>query len=208
MVHLSLDKQAARKRAANLLEELGLPGGASRMSDYPHQFSGGMQQRLAIAMALIHEPDHLIADEPTTALDVTTQAQILALLDREAKKHNIALLFVTHDLALVSPLCDRVVVMYGGRVLEEGPVADILRRPLNPYTRALIDTAAALEGDQSSDLPILQGAPPRSGQDAPGCPFSPRCPQAAADRATDMPAAKGIDHKVSCFHPLELGQVQ
>ncbi len=179
LVHHCCDRREARRRAAAMLEAVGIPEAQRRMNLYPHAFSGGMRQRAVIAMALVAEPDLLIADEPTTALDVTVQAQILALIKRLRDERGMAVVLITHDLGVVAGLCDRVAVMYAGRILERANADDLFRAPAHPYTRALLDS---LPGAQTAGaaLRTIPGLPPEQGAPERGCPFAPRC-DAAVD---------------------------
>ena len=169
-----LSRQQAHDEAVELLERVGVPEAASRIKQYPHQYSGGMRQRVMIAMAIAHRPALLIADEPTTALDVTIQAQVLEVFARVRAETNAATIMVTHDLGVVAETADRVAVMYGGRVAEIGPVHDVFARPRHPYTAALLLSVPSLSGSISELVPI-PGAPPTLAGRPPGCPFHPRC---------------------------------
>jgi peptide/nickel transport system ATP-binding protein/oligopeptide transport system ATP-binding protein len=182
---MGMSKAQAEARAVELLELVGIPDAKKRLGDYPHQFSGGMRQRVMIAIALACDPDVLIADEPTTALDVTIQAQILDLMAELARESGTAIILVTHDLGVVARLCDRVAVLYGGRVMEEAPAAALFDAPAHPYTRGLLAAMPRLESALTSRLGTIPGSP-RSGGKVTGCPFAPRCevrlPQCAAIR--------------------------
>ncbi|QYU69430.1 ABC transporter ATP-binding protein [Leptolyngbya sp. 15MV] len=199
--HERVPERAARDRAAGTLARVGIPESAARLDAYPHEFSGGMRQRVAIATALLHGPDLIIADEPTTALDVSIQAQILAEMKQLAKQSGTALIWISHDLATVSSLADRVLVMYAGRIVESGPVASVLRAPIHPYTRGLLDSlpAAARPGKRLNQIP---GSTPSLLSLPPGCPFAPRCPRADAVCATDPPRVERQDRLALCHHPL------
>jgi oligopeptide/dipeptide ABC transporter ATP-binding protein len=181
--HRGIGGREARYEAGRLLDEVGIAGGASRLDDYPHELSGGMRQRIVIAIALACDPQLLIADEPTTALDVTIQAQIITLLKRQQAERGMAMIFVTHDLGLVEEVADRVAVMYAGRIVEEGPADAVLGRPLHPYTRALLDCnphfalRAMTEGARAELRPI-PGQPADPMRRPWGCSFHPRCPLA------------------------------
>ena len=179
--HPELSRDALQARAAALLTEVGIPQAARRLASFPHQFSGGMLQRAMIAHALAGNPEALIADEPTTALDVTVQAQVVALLRRLQAARRLAILFISHDLALIGQLADRLVVMYGGLVLEQGAAAAVLTEPRHPYTRALLDAHLEL-GAHYTEQPLraIPGAVPDPLRPEPGCPFAPRCAQAEA----------------------------
>jgi oligopeptide/dipeptide ABC transporter ATP-binding protein len=176
--HLGLDRRAAERRAIELLEDVRIPDPRSALRAYPHHFSGGMRQRIAIAVALACRPKLLIADEPTTALDVTVQAGILRLLDRLRRERELAVVLITHDLGVLSSIADRVTVFYAGRVVESGPRADVLQRPRHPYTRALLDALPHPEAAKERPLVAIGGAPPSPGGIPAGCAFHPRCAHA------------------------------
>jgi peptide/nickel transport system ATP-binding protein len=199
--HDRVSDAAARDLAARTLTRVGIPDAAARLDAYPHEFSGGMRQRVAIATALLHAPELIIADEPTTALDVSIQAQILAEMKQLAKQSGTALIWISHDLATVSSLADRVLVMYAGRIVESGPVADVLRAPMHPYTRGLLDSlpAAARPGEKLNQIP---GSTPSLLSLPPGCPFAPRCAFADAACATDPPRVERPGRLALCHHPL------
>ncbi len=173
-IHFRTARAEARMRALAALREVGIQDPERRIRAYPHEFSGGMRQRVMIAMALITNPELLIADEPTTALDVTVQAQILELMKKLQRDHGTAVLFITHDLGVVSGFCDRVLVMYAGRVVETAPLDDIFRAPQHPYNRALQRSIPALQR-KGTDLCSIAGLPPDLSRPMPGCPFAPRC---------------------------------
>jgi oligopeptide/dipeptide ABC transporter ATP-binding protein len=173
-----LSKAEARQRAVGLLDSVGIPEPQRRVDDYPHEFSGGMRQRAMIAMALSLEPEVLIADEPTTALDVTIQAQILDLLGRLNRERNLATILITHDLGVVAAVADRVLVMYGGRVVEEGTLDEIFYDPQHPYTWGLLGSLTRIDQPRPHRLPQIRGAPPSLLDLPPGCAFRPRCPHA------------------------------
>ncbi|MDF2233973.1 ABC transporter ATP-binding protein [Albimonas sp. CAU 1670] len=200
--HLGLSKSAARKRAAELLAMVGIPSPEARLNDYPHQFSGGMRQRVMIAIALACEPAVVIADEPTTALDVTIQAQIIELVKDLRQRLGAAIVWITHDLGVIAGIADRVAVMYAGRIVEEGAVLDIFEDPRHPYTRALLETMPHLEGDRPKRLRTIPGQPPVLMARPTACSFAPRCPHAfdkclAADPALEPGGAPG--HRVACW---------
>jgi peptide/nickel transport system ATP-binding protein len=178
--HMSLSEQAARKRAIDLLAEVGIPAPEKRIDAYPHEFSGGMRQRVVIALAICAEPELIIADEPTTALDVSVQAQIIALIKRLGRDHGTAVMLVTHDMGVIAETCDRVAVMYSGRIAESGPVQDVIKTPLHPYAKGLMGAIPTLTGEDHR-LVQIPGAMPRLSAIPPGCPFNPRC-AAAFDR--------------------------
>jgi peptide/nickel transport system ATP-binding protein len=175
-VHLKLSDRDARARAVQWLEEVGIPGAAERAGAYPHQFSGGMRQRVVIALALCAEPRLVIADEPTTALDVSVQAQIITLMKRLSAQHGTSVMLVTHDMGVIAETADRVAVMYAGRVAEIGPVADVVSNPRHPYTEGLMGSIPSLEG-RVERLRQIDGAMPRLNAIPVGCAFNPRCPR-------------------------------
>jgi peptide/nickel transport system ATP-binding protein len=175
LLHRDVTKRIARSRALELLKAVGIPRAETRIDDYPHQFSGGMRQRVMIAMALINNPDLLIADEPTTALDVTTQAQILDLLRHLQTREGMAIMLITHNLGVVAEMCDEVVVMYLGRVVERGPVDAIFHAPQHPYTQALLRSIPSIQAQVRTKLPTIAGSIPHPHNRPPGCPFHPRC---------------------------------
>lgn len=192
---------AALALAARSLARVGIPDAATRLNAYPHEFSGGMRQRVAIAIALLHDPELIIADEPTTALDVSIQAQILAEMKILAQESGTALIWISHDLAIVSSLADRVIVLYLGRIMEFGPVADVLRAPLHPYTRGLLDSlpAMARPGQKLRQIP---GSTPSPLHVTPGCPFAPRCAHADDLCRSEPPPVGDQRHGAFCHHPL------
>jgi oligopeptide/dipeptide ABC transporter ATP-binding protein len=180
-----------------------LPEPEKRAGEYPHQFSGGMQQRAMIAMGLALEPELLIADEPTTALDVTVQAQVIRLLQEIRDLHGTAILFITHDLGLVADFCERVYVMYAGRIVEEGPVAAVFDHPRHPYTAALLSATPSV-AVRAAELNAIPGQIPMAGELPPGCVFAPRC--AFAQKACEEPPplrADSPEHRFRCWYPLE-----
>ena len=170
--HMGMDKKQAEARAVELLELVGIPDAAKRLKSYPHQFSGGMRQRVMIAIALACNPDVLIADEPTTALDVTIQAQILELVKELRQKLGMAIIWITHDLGVIAAVADRVMVMYGGQVVEHGPVKDLFAHPKHPYTRALLKTVPSLTGARAARLQVIEGQPPIMMQAPRACAFA------------------------------------
>ncbi|MCC2662751.1 MAG: gsiA 9 [Geminicoccaceae bacterium] len=173
-----IGRREKRRRAIRMLQRVGIPDPESRIDDYPHQFSGGMRQRIAIAMALLAGPDLLIADEPTTALDVTLEAQIIHLLRELRESFAGSILFASHNLGLIAELCDQVAVMYAGEVVEEGSVFDLFHRPRHPYTQALLDCEPASESEMGRELATIPGEVPDLIRVPPGCVFAPRCPHA------------------------------
>lgn len=202
--HPKAGKREARQRAVDMLGRVGIPQPARRFDQYPHEFSGGMRQRAMIAMALVNDPDLLIADEPTTALDVTVQAQILDLLADLQTEFNSAIILITHDLGVVSQVADEVLVMYGGRAVEHGSVEQVLRRPQHPYTWGLLSSVPSLHGDADADLVPIRGNPPSLINLPSGCAFHPRCRYADrnGDRSrTEVPElrpAGAPGHLVAC----------
>ncbi len=202
-VHRGLTRAAARTRAVELLAEVGIPEPARRFGQYPHELSGGMRQRVTIAIALANEPRLLLADEPTTALDVTIQDQILVLLASLCRDRRMALVLVTHDLAVVRGWTDRVAVMYAGRIVEEGPTATIFAEPRHRYTEALLESIPHLDRPSHSELAVIDGQPPSLVDPPPGCRFAPRC-DFRSDRcvASDPPRSHDAgDHAYACWHP-------
>jgi peptide/nickel transport system ATP-binding protein len=173
--HANVSKAKAFERAVEVLDAVGIPNARARARDYPHQFSGGMRQRAMIAMALVHNPDVLIADEPTTALDVTVQAQILELIDKVKRDFNIGVILITHDLGVVAETAQSVMVMYAGRAVEHGPAAQVFAAPQHPYTWGLLESMPSVEG-KVAHLHAIEGSPPSVIHLPPGCPFHPRCP--------------------------------
>ena len=190
-VHLKLGAVEARQRAIALLQETGIPAAEQRIDQYPHQFSGGMRQRVVIALALAAQPELIVADEPTTALDVSIQAQIIALLKNLTKEHGAAVMLVTHDMGVIAEACDRVAVMYAGRIVEIGPVAEVIHHPAHPYTAGLMGSIPSMDIERER-LMQIDGAMPRLNAIPSGCAFNPRCPQAfercRSERPDLMPA--------------------
>jgi oligopeptide/dipeptide ABC transporter ATP-binding protein len=195
--HLGVSKDEARSRAAGLLETVRIPDPEQALRSYPGQFSGGMRQRIAIAVALAAEPRLLVADEPTTALDVTVQAGILRLLDRLCRERGMAVIVITHDLGVMSATSRRLFVMYAGRLAEAGPTSELLARPRHPYTRGLLD---ALPQESGAPLVPIGGSPPSLGQVPAGCPFHPRCTYARPSCAIDRPDPERVaeQHLLAC----------
>ncbi len=201
-LHRRLSRTEARARARELLERVQLPDPVERLRAYPHQLSGGQRQRVMIAMAVACSPDILIADEPTTALDVTVQAEILALLERLVREEGTTLLLITHDLAIVSQVCDQVLVMYGGRIVEAGPTAEVFSHPRHPYTLALLEAIPPIDQQlPNGRLTQIPGAVPGLGEFPSGCPFRTRCLRETSCCST-MPEMAGTSHPVACWHPL------
>ncbi len=200
--HLGLTKREARARCVELLETVGIPDARNRMDDYPHQFSGGMRQRVMIAMALSCEPEVLIADEPTTALDVTVQAEIVDLLIDLRHRLGLSIIWITHDLSLLARLVDRIAVMYAGRIVEEGPAEKIYESPRHPYTIGLLRSVPTPVSDRDLPLITIPGSPPNATAVIVACPFMPRCTYAIEACATDPPL-EPVDqadrHQVACW---------
>ncbi len=203
--HMGLTKAQARMRAVELLELVGISDASSRMDSYPHQFSGGMRQRVMIAIALACDPDVLIADEPTTALDVTIQAQIIELVKELRVKLGMAIIWITHDLGVIAGIADRVMVMYGGQVVEHGPVKQLFANPQHPYTRALLKTVPSLTGKRAARLQVIEGQPPIMMEAPKACPFAPRCAHAFFRCDHENPVRRAVDglplgqgHDVAC----------
>ncbi|MCW5703183.1 MAG: ABC transporter ATP-binding protein [Bradyrhizobium sp.] len=204
--HLELDLAAARKRSVELLAAVGIPAPEQRLTQYPHQLSGGMRQRVAIAIALSCEPKLLIADEPTTALDVTIQAQILDLLAREQQRRHMAMILITHDLGVVAGRTDEVAVMYAGRVVERAPTPALFKKMRMPYTEALLAAIPKLDTAPHTVLPAISGRPPDPTRPIKGCSFSPRCRYAVArchGEKPELTEAETPAHQYACFHPIE-----
>jgi oligopeptide/dipeptide ABC transporter ATP-binding protein len=176
-VHEGASRAAAWSRARGLLQAVRISAPATRMKEFPHQMSGGMRQRIVGAIAVACEPRLLIADEPTTSLDLTIQAQYLSLLRDLQRDHNLAMIFITHNLGIVAKMCDAVAVMYAGRVVEAGPIRQIFNKPAHPYTRALLESVPRLTDDNHARLPAIEGQPPDPSAPPSGCAFHPRCPQ-------------------------------
>jgi oligopeptide transport system ATP-binding protein len=189
--HLGVDRAAAGQRALELLEEVRIPDPAAAVRHFPHQFSGGMRQRIAIAIALACRPRLLIADEPTTALDVTVQAGILRLLDRLRREHGLSVVLITHDLGVMSSIADRISIFYAGRIVESGDRGAVLQRPRHPYTRALLDALPHPEAAGKRPLIAIAGTPPTPQSIPPGCAFHPRCPYAVETCRVEVPLLLG-----------------
>jgi oligopeptide transport system ATP-binding protein len=203
--HLRMDKGAAEKEAASLLDRVGIPAAADRLGDYPHQFSGGMRQRVMIAMAIACKPKILIADEPTTALDVTIQAQILEVMKQLVAEEHMALILITHDLGVVAGICERTNVMYAGRFVETATTKELFARPRHPYTLGLLRSVPRLDAVRKEKLQPISGAPLTLTRDIEGCPFAPRCVYAVDESTESTPELRPIDeenHKVACWNPV------
>ncbi len=199
--HLGMSKSEARIRAAELLELVGIPDATSRLRDYPHQFSGGMRQRVMIAIALSCDPKVLIADEPTTALDVTIQAQILELIRELRQKMGMAIIWITHDLGVIAGIADRVAVMYAGQIVEHAEVKELFRNPQHPYTRALLETLPKADGERDERLRSIDGQPPNMNAAPTSCEFAPRCVHAFDRCRAENPQRINVseDHDVACW---------
>jgi oligopeptide transport system ATP-binding protein len=201
--HLDLDRKAATRRAIELLDQVGIPSASSRLKNYPHQFSGGMRQRVMIAMALACEPKLLIADEPTTALDVTIQAQILDLLRELVAQRDTALVLITHDLGVVAGTCERVQVMYAGTLVEAGTADQLFSSPRHPYTLGLLQSVPRLDLGRRQPLRPIPGAPRNMLSEPDACPFAPRCPYRIERCTAELPLLEPLDtgQRAACFNP-------
>ena len=206
--HFDLDRKEAEATAVEALDRVGIPSAKARVKDYPHQFSGGMRQRAMIAMALACKPKLLIADEPTTALDVTIQAQILDLLRALVAEENAALILITHDLGVVAGMCERVNVMYAGMFVEKGSAEQLFGSPRHPYTLGLLQSVPRLDAARRSRLHPIEGAPPNMLQPPAACPFQPRCRYEVDLSRQEVPQLVEIEpgHKVACFNPVPVDE--
>lgn len=202
--HTDLKKAERKNQSIKLLKEMGIPLPEQRVNEYPHQYSGGMRQRAMIAMAMACNPKVLIADEPTTALDVTIQAQIFELMDKLKEEHDTAIMLITHDMGVVTELADDVVVMYMGNIVENGTVDDVLRKPAHPYTKALLESIPVLGRGKNQVIEPIKGSTPDPYNRPDGCQFAPRCPFADSSCQV-MPDESSISnsHSVRCWHPME-----
>jgi oligopeptide/dipeptide ABC transporter ATP-binding protein len=207
-VHLELDRQAIRQRSIELLEQVGIPDPARRLNEYPHQFSGGQRQRAMIAMALACFPSILIADEPTTALDVTIQAQIIELVERFREQMDMAVIWITHDLGVVAGLAERVLVMYAGFIVEEARVDDLYENPLHPYTQALLAALPRVDQRRDHRLRSIPGAPPNLLVEPKGCPFAARCEYVIDRCRAEMPPLIDVapNHQAACWVDVTTGR--
>jgi len=207
IVHLGMSKEDARQRTVKLLDIVGIPQANNRYSDYPHQFSGGMRQRTMIAMALACNPSILIADEPTTALDVTIQAQIIDLVKNLRTELGMAVIWITHDLAVIAEIADRIVVMYAGFIVEEADINTLFEDPLHPYTLALLKSLPRVDRSSDQRLTTIPGFPPDGLRPPPGCPFGPRCTFAIERCQVENPGLESItpDHRIACWIDVTTG---
>jgi oligopeptide transport system ATP-binding protein len=207
-LHLKMDKSEARKRTIELLDLVGIPSAKKRVDDYPHQFSGGMRQRVMIAMALSCNPKLILADEPTTALDVTIQAQILDLLKNLAREFRTAFILITHDLGVVAGMCERVNVMYGGMFMETGSAEQLFGSPRHPYTLGLLQSVPRLDAGRRLRLHPIEGSPPNMLRAPTACPFQPRCRYEVDLSQREVPELVEIEpgHKVACFNPVPVDE--
>jgi oligopeptide transport system ATP-binding protein len=208
--HLDLDRRAVAQRAVELLDQVGIPSAKRRLRDYPHQFSGGMRQRVMIAMALACEPKLLIADEPTTALDVTIQAQILDLLRKLVAERDTALILITHDLGVVAGMCERVHVMYAGMLVETGTADQLFSSPRHPYTLGLLQSVPRLDTGRKQRLQPIGGAPRNMLSEPTSCPFAPRCRFEVELSRQELPVLRELarGHEVACFNPVPADEWQ
>ena len=208
--HTPMDADQSRQRAIKLLEMVGIPDAANRLGSYPHQFSGGMRQRVMIAMALACTPSLLIADEPTTALDVTIQAQIIELVKRLKQDVGMAMIWITHDLGVVAGMADRVIVMYAGFIVEEAEVDDLYDSPLHPYTMALLQALPRADRRREKNLKSIQGVPPNLLAEPRGCPFAPRCEYVQERCVSENPLLVELEskHKVACWVNVKTGAMR
>jgi len=207
-LHLGMNKEAARKRTIELLDTVGIPEAAKRVDDYPHQFSGGMRQRAMIAMALSCNPQLLIADEPTTALDVTIQAQIIELVKRLQRELGMAVIWITHDLGVVAGLCERVIVMYAGHIIEQAKIKELYGNPRHPYTLGLLGSIPRLDAARKSKLTPIEGLPPDLIDAPPSCPFAPRCAYAIDVCQQERPELRTVapEHQIACWVDVKGGK--
>lgn len=208
-LHQGVTKAVARKRAVEMLRKVGIPGPEARLDQYPHQFSGGMRQRVMIAMALMCNPELLIADEPTTALDVTIQAQILELIKDLSKDFGTSVILITHDLGVVAGMSDRIIVMYGGRIMEEAPTRELFKSPSHPYTLGLLRSIPRLDDDAHERLVPIHGLPPNLADLPGGCPFHPRCPFVEDRCKETFPERHAVneEHGVFCWRSEEVSEM-
>jgi oligopeptide/dipeptide ABC transporter ATP-binding protein len=212
ILHVGMNRQQARDRSAELLALVGIPRGKDRLNDYPHQFSGGMRQRVMIAMALSCSPQILIADEPTTALDVTIQAQIIELVKRLRDELGMAVIWITHDLGVIAGLADRVLVMYGGFIIEDAPVKELYSNPRHPYTLGLIGSLPRVDETEHKRLDSIEGLPPILYEVPASCPFAPRCKWAvercSQENPSLMPLTADSSHGIACWVDVKTGRMR
>jgi len=208
-LHLGYSKGQARLRALELLRQVGISDAEQRLKQYPHHLSGGMRQRVMIAIALACKPKLILADEPTTALDVTIQAQILALMSRLCREQGVGLVLITHNLGIVARHASRVVVMYGGRVVEEASAKQLYRAPKHPYTRGLLLSVPRMNTNRESELPAIEGTPPDPFDVIDGCRFNPRCQYASEQCLLETPQIESAEeHSVACWNSLDSGSTE
>ncbi len=205
-LHKGMNEEEARKAAIEMLDKVGIPGASERIDQYPHQFSGGMRQRVMIAMALLCQPELLIADEPTTALDVTIQAQILGLIKDLRKDFGTSVIVITHDLGVVAGMADRIIVMYAGRIMESAPAMEIFHQPAHPYTVGLLKSVPRLDRGRTDRLIPIEGRPPDTSKKISGCPFAPRCAWAEDKCRKERPPLRSIndEHEAACWRAEEV----
>jgi peptide/nickel transport system ATP-binding protein len=207
LTHKDISKKQARDRAIELLDEVGIPAADLRIDDYPHQFSGGMRQRVVIALALCADPELIIADEPTTALDVSVQSQIVSVLKKMCSEHGASVILITHDIGVIAEVADRVAVLYSGRMAEIGPVRDVIKHPQHPYTKGLMGSIPTItqEGDRLTQIP---GSMPRLTDRPPGCAFAPRCEMAMSACHHSHPSEENVGTaRVACHLITKMGAV-
>jgi oligopeptide transport system ATP-binding protein len=209
-LHLGFGKQQARDRTVELLDRVGIPSAAERANDYPHQLSGGMQQRAMIAMAISCEPQLLIADEPTTALDVTIQAQVIELISDLRREFGMAAILITHDLALVAGFCEEIVVMYAGFIVERAPARDVFNDPKHPYTIGLLESMPSISAARGDRLSAIPGSPPDMTNLPAGCPFAPRCRYSKEKCIDEMPPIEMLDENrsIRCWVDVDTGELR
>ncbi len=201
-VHRALGEDAARARSLQLLERVHIGDAVQRLRQYPHELSGGLRQRVTVALALACEPQVLVADEPTTALDVTVQAGVLELLREVKRERRLAIVLITHDFGVAAQLCDRIAVMYAGRIVESAATEELYARPRHPYTRALLRAVPRLDTPVDEPLVNIRGAPPAPGETPTACAFAPRCARADARCVSERPELMGTEQRVACHHPF------
>ncbi len=208
-IHMGMDKQQAMERTIELLQMVGIPDAEKRLKDYPHQFSGGMRQRVMIAMGLACNPQILIADEPTTALDVTIQAQIVDLVKKLQKEIGMSVIWITHDLGVVAGIADKVIVMYAGSIVEEAPVKELYGNPRHPYTLGLLKSIPRMDRPRKEKLTPIKGLPPNLIDMPPGCPFAPRCEYRVERCLHEKPELRevGPNHRIACWIDIENGDI-